>query len=57
MRDFFEACREHRAGLKAHLGLNYAETIDRWVRTRRISPFYKKLVLNYFRKHKVAFVN
>ena len=53
MRDFFEACREHRAGLKAHLGLSYAETIDRWVRFRTISAFYKKRVLEYFKNKKI----
>lgn len=54
MIDFFEACRANRSGIANDLGLPFAQTIDRWVRTRRINPTLKKLVLDYFRRKKIA---
>ena len=49
--DFFDACKQHRSQIKKSLNLPFAETIDRWVRTRKINNMYKTLVIRFFKRN------
>ena len=51
--NFFEALKVYRKDIIKDLPIRHIQTVDRWIRTKRINPVYRSMIIEYFAKKEI----